>query len=145
MRDYEVDHLLGGPDSTRLEFDSDYYRQEFTRQAPNYLGNFLWENPSAIRYRAVSNAASSALDFFNRANSELRMSGVELRYREAAELAIENYMASTGQQSEFAVDEVSFREDLSIPVTELREVGRLAVQCFKVYVEVAATGEVPEL
>lgn len=144
MRDYDVAHLLGGPDSSRLEFDSDYYRHEFDSLGPTPLVEFLREHPSAMRHRAVQLAAYAGMDFFNRQNHEVSPSGVERRYRDAGEFAVAGYIASDSAP-DFTVDQLPFPGHLTIPEAELREVARLALQRFRVYEIVVQTGEVPEL
>lgn len=146
LRDYDVDHLLGGPESTRLEMNRAYYQSKIDSHngTSTSLQGFFREHPRASRHRAIQSAAYIGLDFFERGDHELRPSGAEVRYTAAGDFAIAGYIASD-RQPDFSVDQLPFAKNLNIPEAELREVARLATQHFVVFEAIRDTGEVPEL
>jgi hypothetical protein len=144
MREYQLAHLLGGPDSTRLEFNTEYYQQEFAISIPGPLVEYLRDRPAFLFGQAVQLSASEAMDFFEVPN-EVRQSDTEAaRYVSAGRSAIKAYLAAD-QEQDFSVDTLPFTGDMLVPETQLRETGRLALQRFKVYQATVETGEVPEL
>ncbi len=142
--DYVKDQLIGGPDSTRLEFKPSYY-EDNVRLTGGRLIAALRSDSDAPRLMAVGRAATTAMDLlhpeFGSNHLDPGYKGMERRFEDAARLAIELYRESP----EFDVETLTLEGTLNIPSTELHEVGRLAIQKYRVYTGLAETGEVPQL
>ena len=146
LRDYHVDHLLGGPDSTRLEFDRACYETELfaTTSGPYTLVEFLRENPESLAHSSVLASAYEGMDFFGHPEDEVRQSPIHKQYMQAGKKALAGYIL-TNRNKDFTVDSLVFEDSPLAPGAELREVARLSLQRFKVYEAAVETGEVPEL
>ena len=142
--DYVRDQLIGGPDSTRLEFKSSYY-EDNVKLTEGRLAEALRSDSDAPRLMAVGRAASTAMELlhpeFGGNHLDPAYRGMERRFEDAARLAIELYRKSP----EFDVETLPLEGTPRIPATELQEVGRLAIQKYSVYTTLAETGEVPQL
>ena len=135
-------HLLGGEDSPHLEFDAEYFQLAASNVR---LVEALRNDKETPRLMAVHRAVATGIDYFhpeldgNDYTDEYR--GFRFRYQEAAKLALHRF----AEDPNFDVDTLPVDVGLLISPTELKEVGRLALQVFRVYAALAETGEVPEL
>ncbi len=136
-------HLKDGPDSSRLEFKRDYY-QKLDASPSSRLPALLKERPEAAELLASANAVTTAMTFFHPELGDYDDSfrGTASRYRDVAQLAVSMFQVAP---EAFDIETLPVMQELLIPPSELREVGRLAVQKYKVYTALAETGEVPEL
>lgn len=142
--DYVRDQLIGGPESTRLEFKREYY-EDNVRVTEGRLVAALRSDPDAPELMAVGRAATTAMGLlhpeFGGNHLDDGYKGIERRFEEAASLAIALFQESP----EFDVETLPLNGRLQIPIAELNEVARLAIQKYRVYTALAETGEVPQL
>lgn len=142
--DYVRDQLIGGPESTRVEFKREYY-EDNVRLTGGRLVSALRSDPKAPELMAVSRAATTIMTLFHPEFDGNHLDdgykGMERRFEDAARLAI----ASFRESPEFDVDTLPVDERLLTPASEFREAGRLAIQKYRVYTALAETGEVPQL
>lgn len=162
MKDYYRAQLLGGPDSGRLEFSTDYYVNETgpVSYRPFTLAEFLVkiaQQPSRydideVKMWSANSAATIALAFFH-TDEEVydtvdSYRGFEYFYGNATRLAVEAYDEAgrpDGVERDALIAGLPFREGAHISIDNQREASRLAIQHLDVYRTLVTTGEVPLL
>ena len=149
LRDLWLSHLTQGPLSHRLEFTNDFFVEELA--VGQRTRSFLLDQPEpdAIRFLAESKAKNVGLTLLHPPVEKVFSAEdeqIERLFEQAAAFAIDVFLAAGrphGEQLEQLVAALPTDGNERVPAEGLRETGRLAIQCYRVYDALVTFGTLP--